>query len=296
MSMSNDTAPGALQTRADEWVIEPRGRKFVSRVREVWVYRRLFIYFGKRAIERLYRNTALGKLWIFIRPIFPIAIRALIFGGVLSVASPGGVPYFLFVMVGSSIWDLFSSCLSWSTRSLQVNRGFLGRVYFPRIIVPVATMAIAFVNFLIMMGVFIVALVYYRVTSGQLYLAATPAHLGWALAALLVAVTMALAVGLWTSPLNAQYRDVRFTLQYVLEFWALLTPVMYPLSAVPEKYHWIVFINPMAGVVQAFKWGLLGIEELNTTVFATDVAITLVVLASGIWYFTSVEGQAIDRI
>lgn len=295
LTVADDRTAGALQPRSDQWVIEPRGRKFTSRVREVWVFRRLFIYFGKRAVERLYRNTVLGKFWIFFRPIFPIAIRALIFGGVLAVASPGGVPYFLFVLVGSSVWELFSSSLLWSTRSLQMNRGFLGRVYFPRIIVPIATMAIAWVNFLILMGVLALSFVYYRVTEGQWYLA-PPAQLAWALAAVLVAVTMALAIGLWTSPLNAQYRDVRFTLQYVLEFWALLTPVMYPLSAVPEKYHWIVYINPMAGVVQTFKWGLLGVEEFTPTIFAINIGVTLVVLATGIWYFSSVEGQAVDRI
>jgi lipopolysaccharide transport system permease protein len=291
----DDLAGGGVQGRPDEWVIEPRGQNFANRFREIWIYRRLFIYFGTRAVQRLYRNAALGKLWIFIRPLLPITIRVLVFGGVLSVASPGEVPYFLFVTVGSSIWDLFSNCLSWATRSLQVNRGFLGRVYFPRIIVPIATMAIAFVNFFIMMGVLAIALLYYWVTAGQLYLA-PPGHLLWALAAVVVGVTMALAVGLWTAPLNAQYRDVRFTLAYVLEFWALLTPVLYPLSKIPQKYHWIVFINPMAGVVQAFKWGVLGIEELNTTVFAIDIGITLIVLMGGIWYFTSVEGQAIDRI
>ena len=164
------------------------------------------------------------------------------FGGVLGVTAPG-VPYFLFALVGSSVWDLFSSCLMWATRSLQMNRGFLGRMYFPRVIVPVATMSLAFVNFLIMLAVMAVAFGYYYVTDGRLYLA------GWSgcrgrLGQYLVAATLGLGIGLWTSPMNAQYRDVRFTLAYILEFWALLTPVMYPLSAIPPQYHWIVFIDP----------------------------------------------------
>jgi lipopolysaccharide transport system permease protein len=279
---------------ADAWVIEPRGQNAASRLREIWIYRRLFRYFGKRSVEKLYRNTALGAIWIVIRPVFPIAIRALVFGAVLRVASPGAVPYFLFLLVGSSIWDLFSSCLMWSTRSLQMNRGLLGRMYFPRIIVPVATMAIAFVNFFIILCVTGIAVGYYYTTTGSLHLAA-PANAVWAVVAVVMATAMALAIGLWASPLNAQYRDVRFTLMYVLEFWALLTPVMYPLSAVPERYHWIVFLNPMAGVVQAFKWGVLGIETLDPRILAIDAVIIFIALVSGIWYFTRVEAQAVDR-
>ncbi len=141
----------------DEWVIEPRGRRWSAQVREVWQYRRLFRFFGKRAVERLYRGTFLGIAWLFIRPLFPLTVRTLVFGGLLGVKSPG-VPYFLFLLVGSSIWDLFSSCLMWAMRSLQMNKGFLGRMYFPRLIVPAATMSIAFVNFLIVMGVLAAAL------------------------------------------------------------------------------------------------------------------------------------------
>jgi lipopolysaccharide transport system permease protein len=279
---------------ADEWAIEPRGRRWSAQLREIWHYRRLFRFFGKRAVERLYRGTFLGVSWLFIRPLFPLTVRTLVFGGLLGVNSPG-VPYFVFLLVGSSVWDLFSSCLMWSMRSLQMNKGFLGRMYFPRIIVPAATMSIAFVNFLIMMGVLAAALSYFYFTQGRLYLG-DPAQLGWALGAVVLAVALALGIGLWAAPLNAEYRDVRFTLMYILEFWALLTPILYPLSAVPQKYQWVVFLNPMAGVVQAFKWGVLGIEEVNRAAFAADVAIVSVVLFSGLWYFGRVEGDAVDRI
>jgi lipopolysaccharide transport system permease protein len=289
VSSTNRQAPAG-----EEWLIEPRGRTALSQLREVWVYRRLFAYFGKRSVQRLYRNTALGPAWLLIRPLFPIAIRTLIFGGVLGVGAPGTVPYFLFALAGSSVWDLFSSCLMWATRSLQMNRSFLGRMYFPRVIVPAAMMSLAFVNFLIMAGVMAVAVTYYYLTQGHLFLGGWTG-VPWAIGAVLVAATLGFAIGLWTSPMNAQYRDVRFTLAYILEFWALLTPVMYPLSKIPQQYHWIVFLNPMAGVVQAFKWGVLGIEELDPDVFLVNVAVTLVVLVSGLWYFTRVEAQAVDR-
>ena len=284
-----------LATAADEWVIEPRRRRLWAQLREVWLYRRLFTFFGKRAVQRKYQGTLLGPAWLFIRPLFPLVIKTLVFGGLLAVDAPGGVPYFVFLLVGSSIWDLFSSCLLWATRSLQMNKGFLDRMYFPRVIVPAAMMSMAFVNFLIMMGVLAVTLGYLLFTKGHLYLGG-PTQAVWALGALILAVLLALGIGLWTAPLNAQYRDVRFTLMYVLEFWALLTPILYPLSKVPEQYHWIVFLNPLAGVVQAFKWGVLGIEELNRTAFAVDAILVCIVLISGLWYFGRVEGQAVDRI
>jgi lipopolysaccharide transport system permease protein len=288
------TADPNAATLPDEWSIEPRGRKVSARVREIWTYRRLFRYFAARSIERLYRNTLLGRAWLLIRPLFPLAIRTIVFGGVLKVSPPGAVPYFVFVLVGSTVWDLFSSCLMWATRSLQINRTFLGRMYFPRLIVPAATMAVGFVNFTIMAGVFAAALAYYYMADGRLHLA-EPSQMIWALAALVLAVLLALGIGLWTSPMNVEYRDVRFTLAYVLEFWALLTPVMYPLSAVPEKYHWLVFLNPLAGIVQAFKYGVLGIESVNPRVLAVNAALVLVTLVSGLWYFSRVEGVAVDR-
>lgn len=279
---------------AEQWVIEPRAQSLRARLVEVWTFRRLFIYFGRRAIERLYQNTLLGRAWLFIRPLFPLFIRTLIFGGVLGVKAPG-VPYFLFVLVGSSIWQLFASGLMWATRSLQANRAFLGRMYFPRVIVPAAMMAMAIVQFLIMMAVLTGALIYYYVQDGRLYLA-SPLHAPWALVALVMALAMALSVGLWTAPMNAQYRDVRFTLVYVLEFWALLTPIMYPISAIPEKYHWVVYLNPLAGVVQAFKFGVLGIESVDPRILAIDAGLIALVLLSGLWFFGRVEGQAVDRI
>ena len=279
---------------AETWTIEPRGRSTRARIGEIWQYRRLFRYFGTRAVQKLYMNTLLGKAWIFIRPLFPLMVRSLVFGGLLGVATPG-VPYFLFLVTGTAIWELFASCLMWATRSMQMNRSFLGRVYFPRIILPAATMAVAFVNFAIMMGVLAVTLAYYYFTDGRLYLAPI-GNIGWALGAIAVAVTFALAVGLFTAPMNAEYRDVRFTLMYVLEFWALLTPVLYPVSAVPPQYQWMVFLNPLAGVVLAFKWGVLGVEGVNAAAFAIDAAVVGVILFAGIWYFTRVEGQAVDRV
>lgn len=279
---------------AQDWIIEPRGRNLGARVREVWQYRRLVRYFGVRAGQRLYQGTALGKFWLFLRSPLPVVLRAMVFGGILNVTAPAGLPYFLFLLVGSTIWELFAGCLNWATRSFQLNRSFLGKMYFPRVILPIATMAPAFLFFGIMVVVLGCAFVYYYVQDGQMYFAAS--QFQWSLAAILLAVTMAMGVGLFTSVLNAEYRDVRYTLRYVLEFWALLTPIVYPVTAIPEKWRWLVWINPMASVVQAFKWGLLAIEPVDPAVFLMHTAIAVGVLMCGLWYFGKAEGYAVDRI
>jgi lipopolysaccharide transport system permease protein len=280
---------------SNEWVIEPRSRGIGSRLREVWDYRRLFRYFAARALERLYKGTALGKVWLFLRSPIPVFLQAMIFGGVLGVTAPAGLPYFVFLMTGTCVWTLFAQGLMWATRSFQINRSFLGKMYFPRIILPASCMAPAFFFFFVMLVMLGLTFVYYGLAKGQWHMASLSLW-PWSVAAVLVAYLLALAIGLFTSVLNAEYRDVRFTLTYVLQFWSLLTPIIYPISAVPEQYRWLVFINPMSSVVQAFKYGILGVEPVSPLQFLTGIVVTLVVLMCGLWYFGRAEGQAVDRI
>lgn len=278
-----------------EWTIEPRSPSIVSRAREVWQHRRLFRYFAVRAAQRLYQGTALGKVWLVLRSPIPTVIQAMIFGGVLGITAPGGLPYFLFLFGGTCIWQLFANGLMWATRSFQLNRSFLGKMYFPRMILPAATMAPAYLYFVIMIVMLAATFVYYYVQEGKLYLAPA-SQIGWAVAAVIDAVVLAFAIGLFTSVLNAEYRDVRFTLRYVLDFWSLLTPIIYPVTAVPEQWRWLVYVNPMTSVVQAFKWGVLGVEPVNPVSFVISTITIAGVLLLGVWYFGRAEGQAVDRI
>jgi lipopolysaccharide transport system permease protein len=273
------------------WVIEPRREGLVARLREVWRYRRLLRFFAAKSLQKLYRRTVLGWSWIFIRPLFPILVNTIIFGGVLGVGSHG-VPYFLFVTAGSAVWELFASAVTWGTRSLELNRGFMSRIYVPRLILPMATMTPAYVNFSIHLGVLAIGLIYYRVTAGVSYF--TPWNLGWALAGFLLAGLLALGIALWTSVPGLQARDVRFTLGYVLGFWLFLTPVLYPINVEP-KYAWLLSLNPMTAVVNAFKFGVLGIGDVSLRDLAVTVTITAVVFVSGLWYFGRAESAAADK-
>jgi lipopolysaccharide transport system permease protein len=276
----------------DTWVIEPRREALMDRLRDVWRYRRLLRFFAAKSLAKLYKRTILGAAWIFIRPLFPLVVNTIVFGGVLGVGS-NGVPYFLFINCGGALWELFSQSVTWGTRSLELNRGFMTRIYLPRLILPVATMTPAFLNFAISLGVLAVAIAYYRVTTGVLYW--TPWHTGWALLAVVQASLLALGIALWTSVPALQARDVRFTIGYVLGFWLFLTPVLYPLNVAP-KYAWLLALNPMVAPVNAFKYGVFGIGSVSATEWLFSSIMTVMTVVSGLWFFGRAEADAADKV
>jgi lipopolysaccharide transport system permease protein len=278
----------------DGWVIEPRRSGPVARARELWRYRRLLRYFAARSIDKMVRRTILGNWWLVIRPLFPLAVSTVIFGGMLNVPS-GGVPYFLFLLVGTAIWELFGTSLMWATRSLDMNRGLLTRIYVPRMLLPIASMAPSFVTLAIYVAVAIAAVVYYRIVDGRFYVSLGPDSL-WALLALALTLGLSIGIGFWTAFPALVARDVRFTLAYVLGFWVFLTPVFYPLSQVPEKWRWLVLLNPMAVYVEMFKWGVLGLGGIHPREIGIAVTITAVVGASGVWFFDRSEAEAADKV
>jgi lipopolysaccharide transport system permease protein len=284
----------AAEPLKDGWVIEPRRTGPSARAREVWRYRRLLRYFAVRSVQRIASRTILGNWWLLIRPLFPLFVTTIVFGGVLGVGSDG-VPYFLFLVVGTSIWDLFASSAMWATRSLEINRGLLTRVYIPRMLLPIATVTPALVTFVIHLAVAVAAGVYFRVADGRNYFALGFDTL-WAAFAVVMTIVLGIGIGFWTSFPALVARDVRFTLGYVLGFWVFLTPVMVPLSAFPEKWHWLLLLNPMAAYVQMFKWGVLGLAGITVGQIATAVAITLLAAASGLWFFERSEAEAADKV
>lgn len=272
------------------WVIEPRREGFVARIRDVWRYRRLLRFFAWKAFQKLYARTMLGWSWVLIRPLFPLLVSTLVFGRVLGVGSEG-IPYFLFLAVGSATWDLFNQATIWGTRSLEMNRTFLTRIYIPRLILPMANMTPAVLNFVIHVAIIVVAIMYYGIRRGEWYLA--PLGLPWAILAVLMAMLLALGISLWTSVPAMVVRDVRFTLTYVMGFWMLLTPVLYPLPRT-GKYGWLLILNPMAAVVNTFKYGVLGLGAINWLDLGVALLVIAAVLASGLWFFGRAEGTAAD--
>jgi lipopolysaccharide transport system permease protein len=276
------------------WTIEPRSAGAAARAQEVWRYRRMFLFFGQRALLKLYQKTILGRAWIFLRPLIPLVMRVFLFGQILAVSGPTHVPYFLFVAVGQAPWELFASSVMWATRSLELNGSMLTRLYVPRVILPLATMVPAFVNFGVTLLIIVASLVYYRIQDGVWYLDAT----WWfvAPAAVLLCVMFAFAMGLFTSVLATAARDVRFGLGYVLEFWVYLTPVVYPLANLSPATQSTVMVNPMSVFVVAFRGALLGGEGPPPWAWGTSLAILAVVMIVGLTFFQRAESEAVDNL
>jgi lipopolysaccharide transport system permease protein len=279
---------------ADTWVIEPRRAGVGARLAELYAYRHLWRYFAAEALRRRYARTVLGRTWLLIRPLVPVLLGTLVFGNLLRAPSDG-LPYFLFFLCGTAVWSLFELSVLWVTRSLEMHRRLLRSMYFPRILLPAASVAPALVEALVYGALLAATAGYYWLGTGRLYIVIRPRLLG-ALVAAALAVLLALGLGLWTSVLEVHGRDVRFTLRYVLRFWFYFTPVIYPLSFIPEAWRWLAHLNPMTPVVETFRWSLLGSGRLDLGALGIALAILGATLVSGLWLFSRAEAVAIDRL
>lgn len=286
---AEDRLPGAT------WAIESDRREgIVARVKEMWQYRRVLWFFAVKSLQSLYAKTVLGPAWLFIRALVPLAVGSFVFGTVMKVPS-GGVPYFIFFLAGQIPWNCFDGPLIRASRGLDSNRQLLTKLYVPRMILPVGQMAAGLVEPVVIAIVLMGALGYYRVTDGVWYLQVTP-RLFAAAAALLLILWFALSLSLWTSVWQARARDARFVLRYVVSFWMFLTPVVYPLSQVPENIRWLAYLNPLTAPVETFKWALLPGTEHSWPWFGYSVAVTVVVFCFGAWYFARSESLTMDKL
>jgi lipopolysaccharide transport system permease protein len=273
------------------WEVSPRYPGVPETLTEVWQHRDLLRFVGGRALRKMYRRTVLGWLWLFINPLFPVALRALVFGGLLGVGSDG-LPYFLFLIAGTVIWEVFSTSMMWGTRALEMNRDLSGQVYHPRAILPFGNMTPSLLNLALKVGVFLLALAFYTVRDGRNYLRGDWALL-LAIGALALALLFAMALSFFTSILGENTRDMRFALGGIMSVWYLLTPVLYPLSQVPAEYRGWILLNPLAIIVETFKWALFGVGEFYAAAFAATTVGVLLLLFGGLVYFTRREARVI---
>lgn len=274
----------------ERWEVSPRYPGAIATMGEVWQYRRLLRFIGDRALRKMYRRTILGWLWLFINPLFPIALRAIVFGALLGVGS-NGLPYFLFLLGGTVVWDVFAASLMWGTRALEMNRDLTDQIYHPRAILPFGNMTPALLNVALKVGVLVAAIVFYAARDGRLYLRGDLAIL-WALAALASALLCALGISFFTSIWGETARDIRFALGQLLSVWYLLTPVLYPLSQVPDEHRGWMLLNPLAIIVETFKWGLFGVGDFYPEAFGVTALAIALLLVAGLIYFTRSEARA----
>lgn len=254
---------------------------------EVWRYRELLFFLTLRDIKLRYKQTALGIAWVVLQPLATVAVFTVFFGKLGKLPSDGQ-PYALFVLAGQLPWQLFAYALTQSSNSLVAEQRLITKVYFPRLIVPVASVLAGLVDFLVVLVLVLIGMMIHGVGP-------TAAILALPVFALFALFT-ALAIGLWLSALNVQYRDIRYTLPFLTQFLLFASPIAYPASLVPEQYRTLYGLNPMAGVIEGTRWALLGTEAPNWALMAVSATVVAVLLAGGLYYFKRMEKTFADVI
>ena len=256
-------------------------------LREFWEYRELLYFLTWRDIKVRYKQTVLGAAWAVIQPFFMMVVFSLFFGRLAHVPSDG-IPYPIFTYCALLPWQLFAHALSESSNSLVANERLITKVYFPRLVVPVSAVLGGLLDFAIAFMILLLMMVYYGVRPT------------WAIVTLpgflLLAILTALSVGLWLSALNVKYRDVRYTITFLTQFWMFATPVAYPSSIVPERWRPLYGLNPMAGVVEGFRWALLGKSEAPGVLLVVSIVVVILILIGGLYYFRRMEAEFADVV
>jgi lipopolysaccharide transport system permease protein len=254
---------------------------------DLWAYRELLFFLIWRDIKVRYKQTLLGGLWAVIQPLLLMVVFG-IFLGRLAGLSSEGKPYILFAFAALVPWTLFSAALMGAATSVVNSQALISKVYFPRPLIPLAAAGGYVVDFLIALGVLGVMMAAYGEVPGVKALFIVPLTL--------LALTAAIAVGLWLAALNVRYRDVAYTIPFLVQIWLFASPVGYSSTLVPEPWHTIYGLNPMAGVVEGFRWALLDTEVSPGPILAVSVAVTFVLLLGGLYYFRRTERTFADVI
>jgi lipopolysaccharide transport system permease protein len=267
--------------------IEPPRGWFDLRLKELWDYRELLYFFVWRDVKIRYKQTAIGVLWVVLQPLLTMLVFTLFFGKLAKMPSQG-LPYTVFYFAAVVPWMYFSTALSTATNVVVEHQRVITKVFFPRLILPFSSVISGLVDFAIGFIVLLIFTFSYgiRPTFAALLL---PFFL-------LLAVLTALGVGLWLSALNALYRDVRYLIPFVIQFWMLASPVAYPSSMVPERYRWLYGLNPMAGVIDGFRWALTGHGQPPGTVLIASGVMVCLTVFSGLLFFNRMEVSIADRV
>jgi lipopolysaccharide transport system permease protein len=258
--------------------------------REIWKYRELLYFLVWRDIKVRYKQTAIGIAWVVLQPLMNMAIFTVVFGRLARLPSEG-LPYPVFYFSALVPWAYFAYSLNYATNTVVDNQNLLTKVYFPRLVLPISAVLSGLVDFSIGFVALLLVTLGYRIVPGVSML--------WLPVLLLLAVCTALGVGLWLSALNALYRDVRYVMPFLVQFWMFASPVAYPSSLVTKRWPhwgWIYGLNPMAGVIDGFRWALTGRGEAPGPILLASAAMVAVVLVGGLMFFSRMEGTVADLV
>jgi lipopolysaccharide transport system permease protein len=283
------------KTVEESWdmIIQPQRGLLDLRLGELWKYRDLVMLFVRRDFVAVYKQTILGPLWYLIQPLLTTITFTVIFGQIASLPTDG-LPQFLFYMSGTVVWSYFADCLNKTSNTFVQNANLFGKVYFPRLAVPVSILLSNLITFLIQFGMFLAFVVFFALSG-------TPIALNWlwiALSPALMAMMagLGLGFGIIISSLTTKYRDLRFLVQFGVQLLMYATPVIYPVSSIPQRWQWIIQINPMTPIVEAFRFAFLGAGTVNLGHLLYSFGFMLAVVFIGAVIFNRVEQTFMDTV
>lgn len=278
--------PVGMPEKVPVIVIRPSKGWIPINLHELWEFKDLLYFFIWRDVKVRYKQTVLGFTWAIIQPFFTMVIFTLFFGNLAKLPTDG-VPYPIFAYAALIPWTLFSESITRSTNSMVTNSNIIKKVYFPRLVLPISSIISPLVDFVIAFAVLILMMAYYGITPTF--------NVIWLPAFLLLALATSLGIGLWTSALNAKYRDIQYAVPFVVQIWMFASPVVYAASMIPEQYRFLYGLNPMTGVIEGFRWSLLGTNAPGTMIIGS-VIVSTVVLISGAIYFKRTERTFADEV
>lgn len=278
----------------NQWttIIKPKTKLLDLNLKELWQYKDLIVMFVKRDFKTMYKQTILGPLWIIINPMLTTVMFTIVFGGIANI-STDGMPQFVFYMAGNTVWAYFSTCLTKTSNTFINNSAVFGKVYFPRLVTPISTVISGLINFGVQFAMFIGFVAFYAITGDavqpNMYILLTPF--------LLIMIAMlALGFGIIISSLTTKYRDLAVLVTFGVQLWMYATPVVYPISQIPLKWRNLMLLNPVAPIVETFRYAFLGSGSIPWLYLGISVITTLVVLFIGIVLFNKVQKTFMDTI
>ena len=277
-----------------QYEIKPRSSLFEIKFKEIWRYRDLFYMYVKRDIITVYKQTILGPLWFFIQPILTTIMFMFVFGNIAGIATDG-VPQALFYFSGLVMWNYFSACLNSNSNVFNANQGVFGKVYFPRLVVPLSVVTSNLIKFFIQFILFLGIYFYYIFFDDSFNVQVNYTAFLFPLLLFMLA-GLGLGFGILFSSMTTKYRDLNFLLQFAVQLWMYATPIIYPLTNFPADKQWIILLNPVTSIIETFKYGFLGVGTFNWLYLLYSFGFMVVLFFVGIIVFNKVEKSFMDTV